>query len=70
MRLEILGCPLPGEPALPDLLLRGAGVADGEQVPSQGDRKQTKQYYSHVKKKNTTSIAEYFENLAKQKENK
>lgn len=25
MRLEILGCPLPGEPALPDLLLRGGG---------------------------------------------
>lgn len=29
MRLEILGCPLPGEPALPDLLLWGGGGGRG-----------------------------------------
>ena len=50
--------------------------ADGEQVPSQGDCKQTKQSFSHVKKQQQqkknqpVSIAEYLENIAKQQEKK
>lgn len=74
MRMEILGCPLPGEPALLDLL-RGRGVLMenrrlAEVTTNTPSNLVLMQNNNNNKNPKTTSIAEYFENLAKQKETK